>query len=181
MADHRTLEMTDDLAALGGYDYVLLNDQSLIAGKVGADRKANVGLIEDMVAVAKKIRKNSPGCKVVVERTWAYSKKDFGGFGSYETFDANSRKGAKIMSRAIPDSRVSPIAEAFAIVRSERPDVKIYHTDNHHQSLYGSYLKSCVNYLLIYGKPFGKTPADCMLPSETAAYLRSVAERVVLK
>lgn len=181
MADHRTLEMTDDLAAQGGYDYVLLNDQSMIAGKVGADRKTNAGLVKDMVAVAEKVRKNSPECKVVVERTWAYSNKDFGGFGSYEAFDGNSQKGAKIMSRAIPDSRVSPIAEAFAIVRSERPDVKIYHTDNHHQSLYGAYLKSCVNYLLIYDEPFGNTPADCMLPAETAAYLRSVAERVVLK
>jgi hypothetical protein len=45
----------------------------------------------------------------------------------------------------------------------------------------GSYLKSCVNYLVLFGEPFGDNPADCLQDKETAQYLRDVAERVVLK
>ena len=88
---------------------------------------------------------------------------------------------AKILAKAVEDAVVSPISEAFRIVRDERHDINLYHTDKHHQSVYGSYLKSCVNYLVLYGKPFGNSPADCNLDPQVTAYLRSVAERVVLK
>ena len=87
----------------------------------------------------------------------------------------------KILAKAVEDAVVSPISEAFRIVRDERHDINLYHTDKHHQSVYGSYLKSCVNYLVLYGKPFGSSPADCNLDPQVTAYLRSVAERVVLK
>ena len=72
------------------------------------------------------------------------------------------------------------LPEAFAIVRKERPDINLYHTDNHHQSMYGSYLKSCVNYLVMFGEPFGDSPSDYLVEPEIAAYLRSVAEKTVL-
>jgi len=38
-----------------------------------------------------------------------------------------------------------------------------------------------VNYLTLSGKKFGSDPCDCLLDAETAAYLRGVAESVVLK
>jgi hypothetical protein len=133
-----------------------------------------------MEAVAVKVRTLSPECKAVVENTWAYWKNDFGSFKSLDDFDKNGKKGAKILAKAVGNAEVSPIGQAFRIVRAERPDINLYHTDKHHQSVLGSYLKSCVNYLVLYGEPFGASASDCLLDPETAAYLRSVAERVVL-
>ena len=130
--------------------------------------------------MAAKVRTVSPECKAVVECTWAYEKEDCGSFGSLKAFDKYGRKGARLMAKAVGNAQVSPIAKAFEIVRRERPDINLYHTDKHHQSMLGSYLKSCVNYLLIFGEPFGDSPADCLVDPETAAYLRSVAERTVL-
>ena len=181
MAKHLALPMTDDLVAEGEYDYVFLQDQSQAPAKVGKDRKEHVQLVKDMAAMADKVRAASPGCKTMVECTWAYPAKDGGGFGSYEAFYAYAKKGAKIMAKAVGKSRVSPIADAFDLVRKERPDINLYHTDNYHQSNEGSYLKSCVNYLMLFGEPFGDNPADCLIDKDVAHFLRSVAERVVLK
>ena len=180
MGQHLSLETTNDLVAEGGYDYVFLQDQSQAAARVGKDRKKYDNLIRNIAAMAAKVRTNSEDCKAVVEYTWAYAKNDYGSFGSLEAFDKYGKKGARIMAKAVGNAEVSPIAEAFAIVRKERPDINLYHTDNHHQSLYGSYLKSCVNYLVMFGEPFGDSPSDYLVEPEIAAYLRSVAERTVL-
>ena len=75
---------------------------------------------------------------------------------------------------------VSPIGVAFRIVREGTSGINLYHTDNKHQSVYGAYLKACVNYLVLYGEAFGSSPADCGIEASKAAYLRSVAEQVVL-
>lgn len=180
MGLHLSMETTDDLVAEGGYDYVFLQDQSQAPARVGKDRKKYDDLVRNIAAMAAKVRTTSPDCKAVVENTWAYKNREFGGFGSLETFDKYGRKGSRIMAKAVGNAEVSPIAEAFAIVRKERPDINLYHTDNHHQSLYGSYLKSCVNYLVIFGEPFGDSPSDYLVEPEIAAYLRSVAEKTVL-
>lgn len=180
MAKHLSLETTDDMIAEGGWDYMLLQDQSLVPAKVGRDPKGMAQQIREMEAVAVKVRTLSPECKAVVENTWAYWKNDFGSFKSLDDFDKNGKKGAKILAKAVGNAEVSPIGQAFRIVRAERPDINLYHTDKHHQSVLGSYLKSCVNYLVLYGQPFGDSVSDCLLDPETAAYLRSVAERVVL-
>lgn len=180
MAKHLSLETTDDMIAEGGWDYMLLQDQSLVPAKVGRDPKGMAQQIREMEAVAVKVRTLSPECKAVVENTWAYWKYDFGSFKSLDDFDKNGKKGAKILAKAVGNAEVSPIGQAFRIVRAERPDINLYHTDKHHQSVLGSYLKSCVNYLVLYGQPFGDSVSDCLLDPETAAYLRSVAERVVL-
>ena len=180
MAKHLSLETTDDMIAEGGWDYMLLQDQSLVPAKVGPDPKGMAQQIREMEAVAVKVRTLSPECKAVVENTWAYWKYDFGSFKSLDDFDKNGKKGAKILAKAVGNAEVSPIGQAFRIVRAERPDINLYHTDKHHQSVLGSYLKSCVNYLVLYGQPFGDSVSDCLLDPETAAYLRSVAERVVL-
>jgi hypothetical protein len=173
--------MSQEMIAEGGYDYALLQDQSQTPGRLGQDRKANAKSLQDIIDLVAQIREKTPDCTPVLEWTWAYAKNDFGGFGSYEAFDKYNKKGTKIMVRSIDDAVMSPVGEAFRIVRSERPDINLLYTDNHHQSYYGAYLKSCVNYLIIFGEPFGEAPADCAVEPEIAAYLRSVAERVVLK
>ena len=180
-ADHFNLEMSQEMIAKGGYDYAFLQDQSQTPARVGQDKKANAKSLQDAIDLVAQIREKTPDCIPILEWTWAYANKDFGGFGSYEAFDKYNEKGTKIMVKSIDDAIMSPVGEAFKIVRSERPDINLYHADNHHQSHYGAYMKSCVNYLILFGEPFGESPADCAVEPEIAAYLRSVAERVVLK
>lgn len=179
---HCSLSVSADAIAKGGYDLAVMQDQSQTPARLAQDRKANQGSLDDAVALAEKIRAESPGCKIIVESTWSYVGKEgeYGGFGNHKTFEKLSLKGSRIMAKAIGDAKVSHIAEAYALVRKERPDINLFSADNKHQDILGSYLKSCVNYLTIFGEPFGDNPADCGIDHETAEYLRSVAERVVL-
>ena len=74
---------------------------------------------------------------------------------------------------------MSPIRDAFRLANIERPDILLFADDGYHQSIYGSYLKSCVNYLVLFGEPFGDNPSDCGIDPKKAAVLRNIAETVV--
>ena len=130
-------------------------------------------------ALADKIRAKSASCKVILEQTWTFSASSYGGFTDFATFENYNAKGARAMAKAA-GTWISPIGEAFRIVREGSSGINLYHTDNKHQSVYGAYLKACVNYLVLYGEAFGSSPADCGIEASKAAYLRSVAEQVVL-
>ena len=180
MGQHLDYATTDDLVKEGGFDVVFLQDQSQGPAKVGFDRKENALVLESMVKMADKVRSTSEDCRVVIECTWAYPGKKNGGFGSVAEFYKYAGKGAKIMAKAAK-AEVSPIRDAFRIANMERPDILMFSPDGYHQSTYGSYLKSCVNYLLLYGEKFNECPADCGLEPERAAALRKIAESVVFK
>ena len=104
--------------------------------------------------------------------------RSFGGFGTEAEFNRLMVKGTGMLAKAAHTS-VSPIGEAFRISREERPDIDLFSKDKKHQSEFGTYLKSCVNYLMIFGGRFNGEASNCCLDPDSCAYLRSVAERVV--
>lgn len=174
---HLGLPGSMDVITEGGYDWFFLQDQSTQAAKFGRD--STVETSNFTKAIAKVIRYFSPETDIILEQTWAFSKNNFNGFGSYAAFDSCSTVGAARLAKAA-DAKVSPIAQAFAIVRLERPDIVIYSTDDHHPGAYGAYLKACVNHLTIFGTPFTSDKANYAMDPEACAYLREVAQRVVL-
>lgn len=179
MEKHLTYPTTEDEINQGGYDVVFLQDQSQSAAQVGGDRRKYAANVTNMAAVADKVRAVSEDCRVVLECTWAYAGKNNGGFSCVTEFYENAGKGIKVMARAA-DADVSPIRDAFRMANIERPDILLFADDGYHQSEYGSYLKSCVNYLVLFGEPFGENPSDCGLDPKKTEPLRKIAETVVL-
>ncbi len=177
LTQHQSLAMSLDAVGEGGYDYAFLQDQSQNPATYGRDATASI--LSGFTTLAGKVREASPACRVVLEQTWAFSASSYGGFTDFATFDALLRKGAREMAEA-GSAWVSPIGEAFREVRAGSSGINLYYTDSKHQSEYGAYLKACVNYLVLFGERFGSDPADCGLDATKAAYLRSVAEQVVL-
>lgn len=169
------------LAAIGegGYDIAILQDQSVRHAKYYSDPVANEVVLTDTEDLVSRVRRYSPGVKIVIENTWSYAKPEntYMGYGSYERFDAALTGGAKEICRKT-GAVMSPIASAFEKARGEGMD--LYSKDDHHPNLNGSYLKSCVNYLLLFGKPFDANVPDCKVEPGTAAKLRKIAESVVL-
>lgn len=175
---HIGLKGSMDVISKGGYEWFILQDQSTQAARFGRDATENI--ISYSKSIAQLIKYFSPDVKVVLEQTWAFSADDYGSFGSYEEFDRCSTTGAAKLSEAIAStgvakSVVSPIALAFARVRAERPEIELYSTDNHHPAAYGAYLKACVNYVTIFGKPILSDKADFGLDPEICSYLRGIA------
>ena len=168
---------TPDAIDIGGYDYAFIQDQSQNPATYGRDGTTSIAA--NCTALANKIRAKSASCKVILEQTWTFSASSYGGFTDFATFENYNAQGAHAMAEAA-GTWVSPIGVAFRIVREGSSGINLYHTDNKHQSVYGAYLKACVNYLVLYGEAFGSSPADCGIEASKAAYLRSVAEQVVL-
>lgn len=179
---HRHLNRDETMSTItyNKYDYVFLQDQSQTPALYGQDAKRCKLLAADAKELAERIRCYSPKATIWIEQTWSYSAGNYGGFDSYEEFDRCLREGTAKMAK-IAKTKVSPIGEAFIVCRSERPDINLYEPDNKHQSALGTYLKSCINYLLIYGEPFNENATDCGYGAEQTAYLRKLAERIVLK
>lgn len=177
---HLNLSVTKAKMERGGYDVAFLQNQSQTNAWYAQDRKGKAGIMQDGVALAGRVREASPKVRLYMESTWAYVNKDgkFGGFSSMEQFDKLLVKGTKIMAKKA-GCKVSPIGEAFRRCRAERPDINLYAKDKKHQGEYGSYLKACVNYLLISGKKFEGKVDDFALDPEKTAYLRGLAEKVV--
>ena len=171
------LSFSTDAIDIGGYDYAFIQDQSQNPATYGRDGTASIAA--NCTALADKIRAKSASCQVILEQTWTFSASNYGGFTDFATFESYNAAGARAMAEAA-GTWVSPIGVAFRIVREGTSGINLYHTDNKHQSVYGAYLKACVNYLVLYGEAFGSSPADCGIEPSKAAYLRSVAEQVVL-
>ena len=170
----------------GGYDVVLLQNQTTMPALFADDPKLFKFAENDAQELAQRVHAFSPYAKVWLEQTWTYKKNNWGGFGSWENFETlnleGTKKMMKAMSRAMYKGKmagVSPIGEAFAVVRHERPDINLYGADMKHQNDFGSYLKACINYLIIYGGKFDEKASVCGLDPTICKYLQSVAEHVV--
>ena len=175
----------------GGYDYVFLQDQSILPTLNGTpDDAGSAAYVAEMV---ERVKAASPKAKPVLEITWG-RKFGHNNFGKYEKYvekyphfyadyEAMQARLIEVTTAEAEqvDAELSPVGIAWRIVRRERPDIELYAKDAHHQSYAGSYLAAAVAYLTVYRTPFGANPANVALASEKAAYLRSVAERVVLR
>jgi hypothetical protein len=170
-----------DMVDNGGFDYAIVQIGSTEYGIVGTADDS--GITQNVQSMMTAIRAKSPSCKTVLELTWA-QKNAYAGY-SYEWFKSYSAWHAKNVENITPvatasNSWVSPIGVAWDYVRTDRPSLELYASDGTHPSYAGSYLKSCVNYLTLFGRPFGNNPHNGELDAATAAYLRGVAESVVL-
>lgn len=174
-----TLEMAQEEVKDGGYDYAILQDQSGQHARYFSDTTVNAKVLSETKALLEDIRGYSPSMQPIVENTWSFKgSNNYEGFGSYDAF-ANALIGGALLVTDKADTWMSPICEAFQ--KAYKAGItNLYHSDNKHPNDNGAYLKSCVNYLLIYGEPFDANVPDCLVDESTAAKLRSIAESVVL-
>ena len=95
----RHLENEESRAAVdfGGYDFAFLQDQSANPARYSRDKDKKV--LEDLKTLKKNVLAHSPGCEVILERTWTYSGHEAGGFGTPESLDYHLGRGAAKMAR----------------------------------------------------------------------------------
>ena len=186
---HNSHSVTKSFVEAGGYDYAIVQEYNDRTAVVGADlSKGSLGTdaakyVADMKTMISEIRKSSPSVTALLEMSWG-TKTGTGSliktdWTDYVTMQGYVTEGTRHVASETGVG-YTLLGEAWKKVRTERPDIEMYHTDQHHPSYAGSYLKACVNYLTLSGKEFGDNPCDCLLDPQTASYLRSVAESIVL-
>lgn len=175
---HLGLERSLDVVDYGGYDLAILQDQSQQHSRYAST--GNDTILADTRALTARIRQHSPDVRIILENTWAYPRRNWDGYGSAEKFTAMLSCGAVAIAAADPDiDCVSPLGQAFLDAQKVGiPD--ILYTDSKHPGINGAYLKTCINYLLIYGERFTDSVSDCGCDPDIAAQLRAIAEHTVL-
>lgn len=178
LGNHLNLERSIGVASETGYDYVFLQEHSTYHSEYA--QKPVESILNDTKELSARFRKGSPSAKIILEDTWAFPKSNWMSHGSSKAFSDLQLQGAKSIASQDPNcNAVSPIGVAFHTAYSEGL-TDLYHTDGHHPNRNGSYLKACVNYLVIFGEPFGANTSDGGCEPAVAARLRDIAERTVL-
>lgn len=178
IGDHLNHQATTDAILAGGYDFAIVQDQSRTPANYAKDPKGNAIARMHFITLTNRIFGWSPYAKIVVENTWSYPADNWGGFGSEQEFNYFLENGTRLYSEVVL-GKVSPVGQAFSAVRKARRDISLLDEDQTHPSAAGSYLKSCVNYLTIFGGKFEMFTDDCGLDPMVAKYLRTVATNVV--
>lgn len=179
LRDHSSLELSQAAIREGGYDYAILQDQSGQHARYFKSPTANAAVLSETGELVEQIINFSPSVQPVLENTWAFQESgSYNGYGCFELFDKALQGGALLICDAL-NIWMSPVGIAFEKARAAGI-TDLYHTDSKHPNRNGAYLKSCVNYLLMYGESFDGNVPDCLVPSSTAAKLRAIAEEVVL-
>lgn len=181
--DHLAMQGTAEAIREGGYDVVFLQNQSQTNAWYGQDSLKNRKTMQDAEELVRRIREYSPSARIVIESTWSYPGQNCGGFGSLEAYDELMEQGSQWIAQRV-GGEVSYINRAFIQARALYPELAIYGGDQKHQSDYGSYLKACTNYFVLYGVPYPIEPhlakgckanPDLWFGSETARQLRQAA------
>ena len=176
---HADLLLSNDAIDAQAPDYAFLQDWSNGAAFYSFDPVTNADFYEGYKRLSDKIKGKYPDCQIVYEHTWPYYKWNMHDFGSLEKFNELLRNGANEIAR-YNDAIVTHIGDAFIAVNTKKLGNSLHASDDHHQSYYGSYLKACVNYLMITGEPFNENVANCGIDPQKAEILRKAAEKTVL-
>lgn len=110
--------------------------------------------------------------------------RDMDGDGTLETFVVfEDGKGYEELFGGIAqehDIRASYVNRAFALAYQEDENVDLWHTDDAHSNPRGCYLSACVIFASYFNTSC-ENVGDNGLPAEDAAFLRDIADRVVLE
>jgi len=157
---------TLDAIAEGGWDFVVLQDQSL------APIERPDMLLGAAIDLAARIR--STGGEPVLYMTWA---RQHAPETQDAIADAYNRVGAEI------DARVAPVGVAWGRSLAAHPGITLHTADRSHPTVEGSYLAACVFHATLLGEtpvglPNGFRAADDAagaVGAEEAALLQKVA------
>ncbi|GKX57144.1 hypothetical protein SOASR030_32560 [Leminorella grimontii] len=108
------------------------------------------------------------GSKVVYFMTWAKLKKPEETQKLAEAYIDIARKTG---------GYVAPVGLAFEKAMKTHPEIRLYHSDNMHPSLAGTYLAACVFFATLYNQSpvGGDAPVDGDMSKETATILQHIA------
>ena len=175
---HLNHPSSGEAIAAGNYKVAFIQDYSNAAALYAKGGRDDI--LECTKLLKERILQASPSCRIILERTWSFEGDGAGGFKDSSELDSYIEKGSRKIARKTHLER-SPIGDAFNLCRELYPDIDLLSADRKHQSRAGSYLKVCVNFLLVTGTPFSGDVASCGLPKEDAERLREVASKTVLK
>ncbi|MCP3975164.1 MAG: SGNH/GDSL hydrolase family protein [bacterium] len=156
----------------GDWDFVVLQEQSVVPASGTERARAMFPAIREIVAVADEW-----DTETVLFLTWA-RRDGFPdvGYNSYAPMQRAVTASYEEIAAEV-GARVAPVGEAWAVAS---PAFDLYQSDGSHPTPAGTYLAAATLYAAIFGEDPRGLDAAGSLDKETARSLRSVAGRIAL-
>ncbi len=179
---HTTNAATQVLIEQGGWDYVVLQEQSQIPS-FPQDQFENTCLPYAQTLV-NQIEESNPCSEVMFYMTWGRENGDSQNCSnwppvcSYEGMDDLLYERYMLLAETF-DGSVSPVGRVWRYLREHHPSISLYVSDGSHPSVEGSYAAACAFYTLIYKSDPTESTYNSSLSQETAEIIRQAAKSVV--
>jgi len=174
LRDHAASEQTMDAIAGGNWDFVVLQEQSMVPALPDMARRESRPAVVSLGVAAIE-----GGARPVLFLTWGHRDGNADvRHASYSTMQVAIANTYADFGTAII-GEIAPVGMAWWMVRAERPDISLYQPDGSHPSREGSYLAAAVLAATLLEIDANDLDRSLGLPEDTAAELRGFAARAV--
>lgn len=162
MKYHINNEQCRSLVEAGGYDYVILQSQSVQPALVGTQE--GMPIMEEMMNMINYVREHNPRAKILLQITWGrehgndgllekeYYKNHPEIFADYESMQVALDKGTRAMACIFNADGVIDVGSVWAYMRNNHPEIYLYGKDGSHPGYNGSYLATSVIFSRIFNR-----------------------------
>jgi len=181
LSNHCTNPQTLALIDAGGWDYVVLQEQSQAPAFPAAQFQQDV--VPYAAQLSARVRQYNPCAQVVFYNTWGYKNGDaqncpfFAPLCTYSSMDSILR----VRYRFLADTNNAyhcPVGPVWRRIRTTAPGIELYSPDERHPAVEGTYAAACAFYALIFGKSPVSATYTAGINSTDAAAIRAAAKVV---
>jgi len=179
---HTTNATSQSKIAQGGWDYVVLQEQSQLPSFPFSQFAAQS--LPYAITLVQQIFAADSCAKPLFYMTWGRKNGDQSNCASnppvctYAGMQHLLRERYLLMGDTT-NAEVAPVGAVWRDVRANNPSIELYQTDESHPSLEGSYLAACTFYASIFHKtPVGAAPAPTMWAMDALAIQQQAAATV---
>lgn len=179
---HSTNATSLDLIKQGGWDYVVLQEQSQLPSF--PDGQVATQVFPYATALDEVIREFNPCAETVFFMTWGRKNGDAGNCAvwppvcTYEGMDSLLNLRYMMMAEE-NEAIVSPVGAVWNRLRTLHPSIELYQADESHPSLQGSYAAACCFYTTLFQKDPSLIQSDYSLSAQEALNIRNVVKSLV--
>ena len=179
---HSTNAASQAKIAQGGWDYVVLQEQSQLPSFPWSQYASLSLPYAD--SLCRQIR-TADSCAIpLFYMTWGRKNGDQSNCASNPPLCTYAGMQHLLHDRYIlmadtNNAQVAPVGAVWREVRASNPNIELYQSDESHPSLEGSYLAACTFYASIFHKsPVGAAPAPTMFAMDALAIQQQAAATV---
>lgn len=174
LRDHAGSADTVETIAQGDFDFVVLQEQSMVPADSRLAERESVPAVRGL-----STRASQSGARPVLFMTWAHRRGSREvGHSSYETMQVAIAETYDRLA-TVGIAEVAPVGAAWWMSLEERPDIILYQPDGSHPAVAGTYLAGAVIAGVVVDTDPTEFDADLTLPADHAVALRSFAARAL--
>lgn len=179
---HTTNTTTLNKIGQGGWDYVVLQEQSQLPSF--PINQVETGVLPFAAQLNDLILESSPCAETIFYMTWGRKNGDAGNCPNwppvctYQGMDDLLYERYMLMAD-LNDGIVSPVGALWRYIRDNHPGIDLYNPDESHPSALGSFASACAFYTVIFRKNPALSDYNFNLPADMAATIRNAAEVVI--